>query len=126
MKLVELSIILMAKIKIKIKHYGADTSAYLNSIKNIEPKLRQIGEDSLDDFEKSSPNTEIASGWSYELKKEGSRYMLSFNNDNANVAVLIDVGHATYDGKWVSGKHYLKEPISKVYERIDKMLQEVK
>jgi len=111
-------------IKTTIKSHNTKTEDYLNNaIKTVSiEKLKKIADKSLHDFVVASPTTEIAVGWSYEIVSDFNKLSLIFNNsanqNGENIAIIIDVGHGTKDGHWVSGKHYLDKPIQKTYERI--------
>lgn len=120
----------MHSIKVKVKRKGLNSEKYLNDLQNsfTYDRLNEIAKESLNDFKNSSPNAEIASNWSYNITYIGKRLLLSFENstieNGENIAVLIDIGHGTVSGKWVPGTNYLKEPIKKTYERINKLLVE--
>lgn len=117
-------------IKVKVKHSGISSEKYLNYLKHSFSfdRIQQIAKESLDDFKKASPTLEIANNWSYLIKKDNRNFILSFENstfkDGENIAIIIDIGHGTSSGKWIAGKNYLKEPIKKTYERINKLLME--
>ena len=36
-----------------------------------------------------------------------------------NIAILVDTGHATPSGRYVSGTHYIDETIKEIYKYID-------
>lgn len=117
-------------VRVKVKHQGYYSETYLKNLRNIfvEDNLKKIAEESLEDFRRASPNIEIASNWSYTLRKSNGNYSITFENstfeNGTNIAVLIDVGHGTLSGKWIPGTNYLKEPIKKTYEKINKLLME--
>lgn len=70
----------------------------------------------------ASPYPSIAEGWSYEIQRTKKGIAITFNNscveNGANIALLVDSGYATKGGKWVSGKHYIKEPIQQAFDDI--------
>lgn len=112
-------------IKINVKKKSRfNSEKYLDTITKIIDieSLKKIADESLSDFVRASPTTEIALGWEYEIISNKNKVSLFFNNkvveNGQNIAIIIDVGHGTTDGRWISGKNYLKEPIRKTYERI--------
>lgn len=117
-------------IKTKIIHNGPDSRAYLQNLKKsfIYDNLKKIAEESLDDFKKASPTSEIASNWGYYIEKNNNNFILIFENstiiNGENIAIIIDAGHGTVSGKWVPGTNYLKEPVKKTYERINNLFAE--
>jgi hypothetical protein len=111
-------------IKTKINQNGNKTEKYLQkalTIMDLE-KLKNIADESLKKFIRSSPTEEIANSWSYEIVSKGNKVSLFFNNscvkDGVNIAIIIDIGHGTKNGYWVSGQNYLSKPIKETYDRI--------
>ena len=47
---------------------------------------------------------------------------LAFHNDNINnhinIAVILDEGHATGTGGWVTGRHYIDPAIEPIIDRL--------
>lgn len=113
-------------IKTKINQNGNKTENFLRKALEFPDikKLNEIAEKSLKEFIEASPTEEIAKGWSYEIISKRSNVSLFFNNscvkDGVNIAIVIDTGHGTSSGYWVSGKNYLKKPIADAYDRIIK------
>lgn len=111
-------------IKTKINQNGNKTELYLQKALHFSDlnKLEKIAEESLQKFIDASPNEEIAKHWSYEIISKKSKVSLFFNNsyvrDGVNIAIVIDVGHSTSNGYWVSGKDYLKKPTLETYNQI--------
>lgn len=118
-------------LKAKVEQSGMHSELYLLKLSNIltRKNLDKIAKESLEDFIKASPNTEIANGWSYDISFGTTKRSITFNNqtfrNGDNIAIIVDIGYGTVDGKWVNGSGYLKEPIKKVYYRINKLLEVV-
>ena len=91
-------------------------------------KVIKIVEEAIEKLKEASPYDSIANGWSYEIKQDRKGLTIYFNNsyveNGANIALIVDVGHGTSTGKWVSGKNYIKEPIQEAYEKILKEAEE--
>lgn len=91
-------------------------------------KLIEIVEEAVKKLQDASPYESIAVGWSYEIKRDRAGVKIYFNNsyteNGANIALIVDVGHGTSSGKWVSGKNYIKEPIQEAYDKILKETEE--
>lgn len=67
--------------------------------------------------------------WRYEI--EGTHpgpYKISFYNDNVNdgmnIAILLDNGHATRNGGWVEGLHYIEPAVQQAFEELADELYE--
>lgn len=92
--------------------------------------LEHAADLALEEFIKASPTDDIANNWSYSITTERNKTIITFNNtadivthfhynahgnldeaakSDVNVAIIIDSGHATGDGKWIEGKHYLHD-----------------
>lgn len=117
-------------VKVKVKQYGFKSEEYLENLSTLFDRktFTNLAEESLQDFVKASPTLEIAAKWFYEIDYSGHNVTLRFMNDTikdgVNIAIIMDIGHATYSGQWVPGENYLKEPIKKVYKRINELLTE--
>ena len=63
-----------------------------------------------------------ASSWAYHIEGDGKQTRLVWTNDDieggCNVAILVDRGHATKSGSWVSGLHFIDEAISPIIAEI--------
>lgn len=85
-------------------------------------KVVKIVEETIEKLIEASPYESIALGWSYEIIQDKKGLKIYFNNsyveNGANIALIVDVGHASSSGKWVSGKNYIKEPVQEAYEKI--------
>lgn len=64
-----------------------------------------------------------ASSWNYEIEenKKAKTIVLRFTNSNvvddwANVAVLIQYGHATRSGTWVEGIDYINPALGPIFD----------
>lgn len=91
-------------------------------------KVIKIVEETIEKLIEASPYESIAKGWSYEIEQNKRGLKIYFNNsyveNGANIALIVDVGHGTSTGKWVSGKNYIKEPIQEAYDKILKESEE--
>ena len=60
-----------------------------------------------------------AAGWFYEIKKTPSGYAIEFHNrnvvDGANIAVLIQYGHATGTGAYIQGRDYMSPVLNSIF-----------
>ena len=74
-------------------------------------------------------NTPIDSGktsssWGYEIQSTGSSHAITWTNSNvingSNIAVLIQYGHGTNNGGYVSGVDYINPALRGLFEEIAK------
>jgi len=72
-----------------------------------------------------------ANSWSYTIELNDTGARIIFENSNvkkgyANVAILLEYGHATRNGGWVEGTDYINPALKPVFEEIaDKVWAEV-
>lgn len=68
-----------------------------------------------------------ANSWFYKIvNNEDGTTSLEFHNSNikdyVNIAMIIDTGHATKDGHFIAGYHYLEPSLQPVFEDLSKKL----
>ena len=92
--------------------------------KHILPILKKYGELGVEALREATPKDtgETSESWSYEVieEKYGARIVWKNSNvsDWANVAVLIQYGHATRNGGWVEGIDYINPAMKSIFEKI--------
>jgi hypothetical protein len=63
-----------------------------------------------------------AASWTYEIEKVGSSVKISWSNYNrengALVAILLQYGHGTGTGGYVSGQDYINPAIKPIFDQI--------
>ena len=69
-----------------------------------------------------------AESWSYDVTHNDGIHTLVFRNSNINnginVALIIDRGHVSSDGTWVSGHHYISSVMSELVKEIKNKREE--
>lgn len=113
---------------IRFKQHGNwdKTTDYLNKTSMITDKvfLDEVASEGLEELRRATPKKTgiLSSDWGYELVRRGKGYGILYTNSNVvngvNIAILVDNGHMTKNGTWVSGQHFLDDAIQKVYEKI--------
>lgn len=110
------------------------TSRFLNrALKNDhERTLALYGQAGVEELSAATPRQtgKTAESWSYEIEKNGSQAVVSWNNSNVNngvnIAVVLDKGHGTGWGGYVAGKNYIEPAISPVLDAMaDNVWKEV-
>lgn len=92
--------------------------------------LDKIGKETVERLRIESPSEEVAKGWSYSIIRDNkNRISLNFNNscvttEGDNMAIILENGHATMDGKWVPGYNFIKGPIEDAYKKIKSYTRE--
>jgi hypothetical protein len=114
---------------IKMKYSGYDSlSKHLYNIQNINisdiSNMKRIAEETVQRLKDATPvDTGLtASSWSYEIKIEGNKTSLLFLNSNiqngVNIALILDSGHLSKDGNWISGYDYINPVTRAAYYKI--------
>ena len=120
------------KNSIKFKSSGdfKNTETFLlNSKKGYFTKeeLIKIAEKSIELFKENTPTKtgETANSWEYTIEYTRKGPVINIDNTNIqngyNIAILVDQGHATQTGHWVSGEHYIDQTIKEIFKYINKM-----
>lgn len=92
--------------------------------KHILPILKKYGELGVEALREATPKDtgKTSESWSYEIieEKYGARIVWKNSNvsDWANIAVLIQYGHATRNGGWVEGIDYINPAMKSIFEKI--------
>lgn len=73
---------------------------------------------------------ETASSWTYEIKRSGSSFSLSWYNshveDGVNIAIILQYGHGTGTGGYVAGRDYINPAIRPILDKLaDNVWKEV-
>ena len=114
-------------IKIKVKGTYDKTYKYFHTALTITSiqKLKSIAEKALEKLKDATPKDSnlTANSWGYEIIQNGNKgASLYFTNSNVkngvNIAIILDAGHATVDGRWIEGKKYLDKVTKEIYDDI--------
>ena len=119
-------------IKVKRKGDFNRTKKYLGKalVAYDKAQLEKIAEKNLHILKEVTPSNTgtLANQWGYQIVKTDNGYGILYTNTDIqngyNIAILVDRGHATRTGTWVSGKNYIDPAIHKTYEAIMKQTWE--
>lgn len=90
----------------------------------------QLGVDALSNMTPIDTG-ETASSWGYRVTNDRNKPRIDWYNDNVvdgvNIAIIIQYGHATGNGAYISGIDYINPAIRPIFEQIaDKLWKEVR
>ena len=94
--------------------------------KKLDRILDKYGSLGVEELAKATPKDtgKTADSWGYKCYRGENRATIVWTNSNtnkyANVAVLIQYGHATKNGGWVEGIDYINPAMKPVFEKIAK------
>lgn len=87
--------------------------------------LDKYGRMGVDALRQATPiDTGLASeSWHYEIIADGNGAKLTWYNDDieggCSVVILVDRGHATKSGGWVSGQHFIEPALSPILKKLE-------
>lgn len=116
--------------KINFEHRGGFTNLerFLTRSLHISPLIRPIlhkyGRKGVEALKEATPKDtgKTSESWRYEIVRDSeNRYQIVWSNSNivdgkANVAILLQYGHATRNGGFVKGTDYINPAIEKVFQ----------
>lgn len=104
-------------------------TAYLERIEEFDVAriLKKYGRMGVNALSSATPKLtgKTASSWSYEINKSKNGCSVSWTNSNVNngvnIAIILQYGHGTGTGGYVSGRDYINPALRDVF---DKMAEE--
>lgn len=102
------------------------TRGFLNSLYNLSFrfKLEKYGKMGVDALREATPKDtgETANSWGYEIEETKDGITIRWTNSKINhmvpVALLIQYGHETKNGGWVSGIDYINPALKPIFDKI--------
>lgn len=103
-----------------------------NIIKNIQSRkyltiLDRIGKLGVDALSRATPRDtgKTSDSWSYSVEQGRDSVSVVWSNSNvvngwANVAILIQYGHATRNGGYVQGRDYINPAMKPLFDELAK------
>ena len=104
------------------------TKNFLANLKkrNFISKLDKYGQMGVDALREATPKDtgKTADSWYYEIEETRDSVIITWFNSNTNrsipIALLIQYGHATRDGGWISGRDYINPALKPIFDAIAK------
>ena len=63
-----------------------------------------------------------ADSWGYTIEHKNNKWSICFTNDNIqrgiNIAIILNYGHGTGSGAFVSGRNYIDPAIQPIFDKI--------
>lgn len=116
-----------------IMHNGfVKTESYFNNLRkaNYRSILDKCGKKGVEALRNATPkDTGLTSeSWSYEIVSKNDNYEIVWKNSNApegvSVAILIQYGHASQNGTYVSGIDYINPALKPIFEELSRQINE--
>lgn len=118
-------------LKVTVKGDFKKTEKFLKKIQNgsIYDRFGYYGQLGVEALQKGTPKDTglTASSWDYETKIGKDSATITWTNSNiqggyANIALLLQYGHATRNHGYVQGRDYINPAMKPVFEKIEKEL----
>ena len=106
------------------------TSRYLNKIKHVSlmDELNRYAEEGVAALSKATPvDTGLtAASWYYEISKGRDTIKIEWRNSNivdgVPIAIILQYGHATGNGGYVTGIDYINPAMKPIFDKISDLL----
>lgn len=91
---------------------------------DIYSELARFGQEGVNALAAATPQDsgETANSWYFEIVKEGSSWSIVWGNNNVvagrPIAILLQYGHGTGTGGYVSGRDYINPALKPIFDRI--------
>lgn len=113
-------------ITIKAKGSYKKTFGFLERAKEVfnVGALDKYGQMGVEALQANTPidTGKTADSWDYQISRTKNSATITFTNSNisdgANVAIILQHGHATRSGYWVEGVNYIDPALKPVLEKI--------
>lgn len=115
-----------------VKGDWSKTKQFLNNLDSNEQfsQLDKFGQLGVEALAAATPwrTGFTASSWSYEIEKDGDQVSIVWNNSNVNngenIAALLNSGHGTKQGYYITGRNYIDPALDPVLEQIVNSIKE--
>ncbi len=103
----------------------AKTMAFLKNMQNLQtPSVEALAQRGVDALRAATPVESglTAQSWGYEIEEKNGAIFISWTNSNivngVNIAVILQYGHGTGTGGYVSGQDYINPAIKPIFDEI--------
>lgn len=120
-------------LKVKVKGDYSETKEFLEELNNGEhfSNLERFGEMGVEALAAVTPVRTgfTAASWGYDINhKENGNVEIVWKNANVykgkNIAVLLDSGHGTRSGYYISGRNYINPALDPVLDQLINSIKE--
>jgi len=125
----------MSMVVIQQKGSFKHTEGFFKRAKKLrfENALNDAGRKGVEALRQATPKLTglTANSWSYHIEENNEGAKVVFENSNvkkgyANIAILLQYGHASRSGSWVEGIDYINPTLAPIFEELaDKVWAEV-
>lgn len=99
---------------------------------NVDKILEKYAKKGVEALRNATPRDSgmTAESWGYEIKKNQNGFSITWTNshivDGVPIAIIVQYGHATRNGGYVSGQDYINPALRPVFDELtEKLFKEV-
>lgn len=104
----------------------SNTERFLKKVSKLDilPVLRALAQKGVRALAAATPvrSSLTASSWGYEITVGRDSSTISWTNTNIQsgvpIAIILQMGHGTGTGGWVSGRNYINPAIQPIFDQI--------
>ena len=91
---------------------------------NYSSILEKYGKEGVAALSNATPveSGVTASSWSYEIRRSGNSYTISWSNSHVvngvSIAVILQYGHGTKNGGYVQGRNYINPALQPIFDKM--------
>jgi hypothetical protein len=115
-------------IEIDVSGSTKKTQSFLDKMANLDGDIRSTleaaGQRGVEALRSATPVDSglTAMSWAYEVVEENGSISLYWTNTHVlsgvNIAIILQYGHGTGTGGWVSGRDYINPAINSIFDEI--------
>lgn len=119
-------------IKVSMKGNFKDTKTFLEKLhsRQFYNRLEYYAKKGVEALESATPTDtgKTRESWNYKIEINDKHALIAWDNDNKTkdgvpIVVLLQYGHGTRNGGYVSGRDFINPAISPVFDQIVEMLE---
>lgn len=86
--------------------------------------IKAVAEKGVEALREATPKAtgKTSESWSYTIEVQSGKIVISWSNSNvnngANIAMLIQYGHGTKQGRWIEGRDYINPALKPIFDKI--------
>lgn len=113
---------------ITFRHKGdfSKTEKFFNSLLKLDylNVLERYGQAGVAALASATPKDSglTAASWDYEITRNGKETTIAFTNSNisngVNIAIILQYGHGTRNGGYVTGRDYINPAIQPIFDKM--------
>ena len=108
----------------KTEKFFRDNGNGLFKNDRLRSGLEAVAQKGVEALREATPKAtgKTSESWSYSIDMKKGNITISWSNSNvnngANIAMLIQYGHGTKQGRWIEGRDYINPALKPIFDQI--------